>query len=301
MSKNRELPCRRCGEDTKHQTLESGAFRCLKCGLWRQEPQLETTTKPTPSIVGSLARSLSTPEKRLINDTIADCEEAIRALKQINSANVEVIVRRDAISAEVDGFAANTRPKAGGSGGKSDPTFATVTQGQPGDEGSETEDEPDDFERNRLRDPQALASARFFASVASAHKAALDARSAMLAVITAGDKERGREQTGDSCALCGGPVSNVGEDRKRAGFGPKCSSRWYKFKAKHKHDIAPDDMKARFRVEREAEFATGELRCGEIPTERARARVISGAYVPAHVDPDDVERLKAAGVIEDAS
>lgn len=45
-------------------------------------------------------------------------------------------------------------------------------------------------------------------------------------VLSIQGRKRGRESTVDNCPLCGGLVTNVGEDRIKAGYCPACYTAW---------------------------------------------------------------------------
>ena len=286
--------CRRCEMETKHAELNDDRLRCNTCGLARLRPKPEPATDAVEpvSVVGTAVRDLTTAEKREIADIIRDRDETVRALNSITRAELAIVLYRGSLSAEVDGLPANTRPKAGGRGGKSDPTFSIVTSGLPGNEGARDEHDRDDWSRHGLRDPQAEAISRLRKGLSAAKQGALDARSARNYILSTGEKERGRGVILSTCPLCGGPVSGAPGDTEKDGFGPRCYERWIKvYKPELIKTLNLDDAKARFRHAREIEIREGYLKCGEINTRRSKVR--PGDIVPAHVDPDDVEAAMA--------
>ena len=248
------------------------------------------------SDMGGRVSDLSSAEKKEIEVIMAEVGKAIRDLQAINRPHLATIIYRRRISSDIDGHSSNRRPKPGFGGGDSSSTEAAALSGLPDDESSK-----DDWSRHSRSDPQQGAVDRFFSALRGngpKHPGALSqaatARSAMLFIITTGEKERGRPDKLDYCDLCGGPVSGAINDQMRSGLGPRCHSRFNKFKAKYGKQLG-EDTKTRFRVERQAEILDGSLRCGETPSAPAKVRVIPGA-IPVHVDPDDLEALKSAGV-----
>jgi hypothetical protein len=236
---------------------------------------------------------MASPERQ-VRDAIARLEKLLEPAHPRGVTTVLAdLVRRASIESTVDGFPGGSGEVSVGGGDTSDPTFSAVLAGIADtcsrcEEGIETT--PSGTRRTcrtchgtgrRWADPLSLHVNEILADLGEVARFTkyIDRRRKNILTETAVARER-QSSLRDPCLACGRQITGVGEDRTKLGFcvsAPSCYSRFKTWRKKNTQIIDPGSARLVFAREIQASKATEEI--------------------PDHVDPDDLEALRAAGVV----
>lgn len=136
----------------------------------------------------------------------------------------------------------NLRSRAydgGGGGGSSEltQTEAAALRGLPDAEyNAEGQALHDDWAKHVQRDPVGIQLEEAFAQLDIAARAMRTFEKKVEIILNVSSRAKEEQDKATQCMACGNRVTNIGEDRRKSGYGPCCYWRWLEWKAQQDYD-----------------------------------------------------------------